>query len=186
MSAMNPAGPDLGASVRLLDSQQIHVDERLDVRRSRFATPDGEQERVLVHHPGAVAIVASPAPGQVLLVRQFRYPIQRTILEIPAGTRVPGEAPDATAHRELAEETGYRCQSVTERMRFYPSVGFCDEELIVFTATGLQAGTAAPESGELVQPEAVALSDLDRLVQDGVICDSKTLLALPLMREMAG
>ena len=81
--------PEDAYAVSELSAETILANERMAIARTRFATPDGEVERVVVRHPGAVAIVASPAPGQVLLVRQHRYPIARTIYEIPAGTRVP-------------------------------------------------------------------------------------------------
>lgn len=146
-----------------------------------FATSDGEVVRPVIHHPGAVAILAQPAPDTLLLVRQYRYPVRRWTLEIPAGTRVPGEAAEATAARELQEEAGFRAASLEELTRFLPAVGVSDEELIIYRATGLTETATAPEHGELVAREVVALGRLPALLADGLICDAKTLLALALL-----
>jgi ADP-ribose pyrophosphatase len=128
-----------------------------------------------------VAILAQPTPDTVLLVRQYRYPVRRWTWEIPAGTRVPGEEPSATARRELQEEAGYTSAAMVELMRFFPALGVSDEEMILYRATGLQMCTTAPEHGELVSPDIVALTDVAAYIADGRICDAKTLIALTLL-----
>ena len=95
------------------------------------------------------------------------------------------EEPQLTAQRELLEETGYDAQQFREVQRYFPAVGFSDEELIVYHATGLTQRTMAREHGELVAPCVVSLQQLEDLVEQGIICDAKTLLALPLLREVA-
>ena len=116
-------------------------------------------------------------------MRQYRYPIRRVTWEIPAGTRVPGEDPRATARRELQEEAGFQASELTELCRCFPAVGVSDEELIIYRAAGLSPVPTAPEHGELVSPEVVALRDLPRLVADGRICDAKTLIAMALLGQ---
>ena len=167
--------------VRLLATETLFASDRFALARERFATPDGEVVRPVIHHPGAVALVAQPDPGSLVLVRQYRYPIRRETWEIPAGTRVPGEAPEATARRELQEEAGFSASGLAELCRFFPAVGVSDEELIVYRATGLTRVPTAPEHGELVAPDIVAIGDLTGLVASGRICDAKTLIALSLL-----
>ena len=117
----------------------------------------------------------------MVLVRQFRYPIRRWTLEIPAGTRVLGEPPAVTANRELREEAGFSATRLVEVMRFFAAVGVSDEELILYRAFGLSDVPPAPEHGELVAREIVALADLPVLRQQGMICDAKTLIACALL-----
>lgn len=143
-------------------------------------TPDGRVVRPVIHHPGAVVILAEPEPGSVLLVRQWRYPVRRWTLEVPAGTRVPGEAPEATALRELSEEAGYTAASMVEVMRFFPALGASDEEMIVYRAEGLAPLAGQRDHGELVERHVVRRDALPGLAASGGICDGKTLLALAL------
>jgi ADP-ribose pyrophosphatase len=162
----------------LISSRTCWSSPRFALAEETFATVDGPATRPVIHHPGAVAIIAEPQPGQVLLVRQYRYPIRRWTVEIPAGTRVPGEPPAVTAARELKEEAGLAAARLDEIGRFFPALGVSDEEMIVFRARGLADVPAAPEHGELVSRLVVATSDLARLRACGELCDAKTLLAL--------
>lgn len=176
---------------RFVSAESLFSSDRFTLRRETFATSDGQVVRPVIHHPGAVAIIAQPEPTTLVLVRQFRYPIRRWTLEIPAGTRVVGEAPETTARRELREEAGYTATTFTEVLRCYPAVGVSDEELLIYHATDLQTCAAAPEHGELVSREVVPLHELAALQRSGEICDAKTLLALtwlglPLVTMAAG
>ncbi len=151
---------------------------RLD--EETWDTSDGPVVRPVIHHPGAVVILAEPAPGRVLLVRQWRYPVRRWTLEVPAGTRTPGEPAEATAARELSEEAGYAAERLTEVMRFFPALGVSDEEMVVFRAEGLREAAGQRDHGELVARHLVGRDELPGLVANGLICDGKTLLALAL------
>ena len=149
--------------------------------RETFVTSDGAVVRPVIHHPGAVALLAQPDPRSLVLVRQYRYPIRRWTLEIPAGTRVIGEAPEVTAARELQEEAGYTATRITELTRFFPAVGVSDEEMILYRAEGLSEVPAAPEHGELVAREVVSIDRLSALAASGELCDAKTLIALAMI-----
>lgn len=151
---------------------------RFALVRERFHTRHGLVEKPVIHHPGAVAILAQPAPGRVVLVRQFRYPLKRWTLEIPAGTREPGEEAVVTADRELREETGLRAGHLVELERFHPAPGVSDEEMILFRATGLTNDPLPPDHGELIAREDVVLAEVPRLRREGLLTDAKTLLAL--------
>ena len=102
-------------------------------------------------------------------------------MEIPAGTRVLGEPPPVTANRELREEAGFTAARLVEVMRFFAAVGVSDEEVILYRAHGLSEVPPAPEHGELVAREIVALADLPGLRRQGMICDAKTLIACALL-----
>jgi ADP-ribose pyrophosphatase len=162
-------------------SQVVYSSPRFALAQERFATPDGEISRPIIHHPGAVGVIAQPDPQSLVLVRQYRYPIQRWTLEIPAGTRVHGEDPMVTAARELKEEAGYHADRFTELIRFYPAVGVSDEELILYRAEWLEDVPPSPEHGELVERRNVALSEVPALIASNEICDAKTLIAAALM-----
>ena len=162
-------------------AEVLFQSDRFTLARESFATPDGPVTRPVIHHPGAVAIIAQPTPSSVVLVRQYRYPIRRWTLEIPAGTRVPGEAPEATAARELQEEAGFAAARLEELTRLYPAVGVSDEELILYRALGLSEVPAAPEHGELVCREVVPLGELRGLWLSGLLCDAKTIIAAQIL-----
>lgn len=162
----------------LVSARTAWSSSRFRLDEESWQTGDGPVERPAIHHPGAVVILAEPRPGCVLLVRQWRYAIRRWTLEVPAGTRTPGEDPAATAARELAEETGYAPLALHEIMRFHPAPGASDEEMIVYRAEGLAEGRGRRDHGELVSAAVTARDELPGLVASGAICDAKTLLAL--------
>ncbi len=164
-----------------VSAEPVFRSDRFSLMRETFATSDGTVVRPVIHHPGAVALLAQPDPSSVVLVRQYRYPIRRWTLEIPAGTRVVGEAPEVTAARELQEEAGYTAARIIELTRFFPAVGVSDEEMILYRADDLSEVAAAPEHGELVAREVVALARLPALLAAGELCDAKTLIALALL-----
>jgi ADP-ribose pyrophosphatase len=168
-------------SASFVSSRSLFRSPRFDLMSETFATSDGAVERPVIHHPGAVAILAQPDPGSVVMVRQYRYPIRRWTLEIPAGTRVPGEPAAVTAARELREEAGLVATRLDEVLRFFPAVGVSDEEMVLYRAHGLAEVPAAPEHGELVARHIVDLCDLPRLAAAGGLCDAKTLIALALL-----
>ncbi|MDI3340840.1 MAG: NUDIX hydrolase [Sphaerobacter sp.] len=149
------------------------------VRVDTVRLADGsERQREVVEHPGAVGILPVLNDGALVLVRQYRHAVGRTLLEIPAGTREPGEDAEACAHRELAEETGYRAGELRELVRFYVSPGWADEELIVYLADDLEPGSAHPAEDERLSLVEVRPEEVGRLIRQGQIADSKTIVAL--------
>ena len=164
-----------------ISAESLFRSERFSLMRETFATSDGEVQRPVIHHPGAAGIVALTADQQLVLVRQYRYPIRRWTLEIPAGTRVVGEPAHVTAARELREEAGYEAAQFHEVTRFYPAVGVSDEEMILYRAFNLRDVPAAPEHGELVARELVPVADLSALLASGELVDAKTIIALSFL-----
>ena len=138
----------------------------------------GDHEREIVEHPGAVAIVAVDDEGLVTLVRQMREPARKRLLELPAGTAEPGEAPLETAQRELREECGLTGGEWRELAAFWTTPGFCRERMHLFAAEGVERGEASPaddEDLELVRwPVAEAAARLHEIE------DAKTLAGLLL------
>jgi 8-oxo-dGDP phosphatase len=127
-------------------SRKVLARSRLvTVRSDEVRTPDDDvAERDVVLHPGAVAVLALDASGQILMIRQYRHPVERLLWEIPAGLRdVAGEDPWVTAQRELTEETGYRARDWRLLADYYSSPGFSTERLRVYLARDLEAVPAA-------------------------------------------
>ena len=130
--------------MRTLSSRELYAGRLLQLHEDRVEMPDGSTaERVVVEHPGAVVIVPLDGHGNVLLVRQPRYAANRKeLLELPAGTREPNEEPEATARRELREETGFDTRDLIPLGGFYSAPGFCSEYLHLFVARDLFASKA--------------------------------------------
>jgi ADP-ribose diphosphatase len=138
----------------------------------------GENEREIVEHPGAVAVVAVDDEGYVALVRQLREPARKRLLELPAGTAEPGEAPLATAQRELQEECGLSGGEWRELAAFWTTPGFCRERMHVFAAEGVVRGEASPDPDEDLEVVRWPVAEAgERLAE---IEDAKTLAGLLL------
>jgi ADP-ribose pyrophosphatase len=172
---------------RKLAEREVHRGSLITVAVGRFAAPSGEEfERDVVHHPGAVSVVPLLDDGTVVLVRQYRAAIDRDLLEIPAGKRdVVGEAPELTAHRELAEEIGMQAGRLERLAEFYNSPGFCDEHSFVFLARDLEPCDNSLQGVEEqhMTVEHVALADVPGLIASGELVDAKSIIGLSLARE---
>jgi ADP-ribose pyrophosphatase len=143
-------------------------------------------EREVILHRGAVALVPMVDDGHVCLVRNRRYTIDRTLLEVPAGTIDPGESPDQTAERELLEETGYRAGRIRRIRDWYVSPGVMDERMYLYVCEDLQPGAVRPELDEELETVVVAWHEAMAMAQDGRIEDAKTLLALMICDRLRG
>ena len=172
---------------RKVGERLIHEGYVITVANATFVAPDGtEFDRDIVHHPGAVSAVPLHDDGTVTLGRQYRAPLHRLMLEIPAGKRdVDGEPPDVTAHRELAEEVGLKAERLELLCRFNNSPGFSDEEVFIFLATGFTEVPTAPDGVEeqSMTIERVSLDDVPALIASGELQDAKTIIGLLLARE---
>ena len=150
-----------------------------DVRLDTLLAPDGRMyERDVVRHPGAVAIAPIDADDNVLLVRQYRHPVERSLLEIPAGVVEEGESPDDTAQRELQEEVGYASRDLRALGGIYASPGFCDEFLYLYTARDLIPSRLPGDEDEDISVERVPMSRIGRLIRLGEIQDAKSVACL--------
>lgn len=134
--------------------------------------------REMVFHPGGVAVVAMDDDGCICMVRQFRKPYEKAILEIPAGKIDPSEPPVECGKRELKEETGYSASEFVSLGQFYPSVGYTNEVIHMFLATGLKAGDSSPDEDEFVDIEKIHIDRLVDMIMAGEIKDGKTIAAI--------
>ena len=172
---------------RVLSSSTLCDAGFLQLARKRVAGPDGEEfDRHVVHHPGAV-VVDRDDDGSVLMVRQYRVAVGTTLLEVPAGKRdVDGEAPEATAARELEEELGRVPGRLRKLCEFYNSPGFTDEYTYLFVATELEHRERAAVSAEeaAMTIERIAFADVDALIAAREIVDAKSIIGLQLARRL--
>lgn len=163
-----------------LESEQVFKGVLLDVRKDRVRLPNGgESVREYVVHPGAVVIIAVLDDGSLLFENQFRYPLQRDFLELPAGKIDPGEATEATARRELLEETGYEAAQWRHLGVMHPCIGYSDERIEIFLASGLEK-VAAPslDHNEFLDVLTLTLDQAVDAVREGRVTDAKTITAL--------
>jgi ADP-ribose pyrophosphatase len=168
-------------------SDVVHRGRYLEVRVDTIARADGSTgTRDVVGHPGAIAVLALDDDGRLLLVRQWRIPAGRAMLEIPAGTldvhEGATEDPDLAARRELEEETGHRATTWRKLSSFWTAPGFATELMHLYLATGI-AGTTeddrlVPDEDERLELRHVPLDEALDLVDRGEICDAKTILGL--------
>jgi ADP-ribose pyrophosphatase len=161
------------------DSSRTVYDGRfIDVTLERW----GEQDREIVEHPGAVAIVAVDRDGSVTLVRQRREATRKALVELPAGTLEEGESPLASARRELEEETGLAGGSWREATVFYTTPGFCREQMHLFIAEDLERGESSPADDEELELVRWPVGEIESHLAE--LEDAKTLIGLLLyLRE---
>jgi ADP-ribose pyrophosphatase len=157
---------------------------RLEV--DRVTLPSGHTINMeMVRHPGSVVMLPIPTRGSIILIRQYRYAIDRWIWELPAGTLKPGEDPAAAAARECEEEIGLVPGHVTRLRGYFPTPGFCDEEMTYCLCEDLAPptpdSTVRPDEDEQIEPKTFTLADARALVASGEIVDLKTLAGLALL-----
>lgn len=164
---------------KMLEKEIVFEGNIITVRYDRVTLPDGAPAtREFIQHPGAAAIVPITPHGEVILVRQWRYPINQVSIEIPAGKLTPGEDPLDCAKRELEEETGFSASRWQHMLTFYTSPGFSDEEMHVFLARDLRISNARPDDDEFVEPLVVPLAAALEMIATGEIVDAKSIIGL--------
>jgi ADP-ribose pyrophosphatase len=158
-------------------SRTVYDGKLIDVTLERW----GDHEREIVEHPGSVAVVAVDRQQHVWLVRQFREPARRKLLELPAGVTEDGEEPLAGAQRELREECGLRGGSWSELGRFWTTPGFCRETMHLFLAEGVEPGEPEPEGDEDVEVVRWPVAELGARLAE--LEDAKTIAGLLLYMQ---
>lgn len=162
----------------VLESRRLYEGRVFSVRADELRYSDGSAHRVdVVEHGPSLAIVATPTPGEVVLVRQYRHPIRSMLWEIPAGTAESGEAPLQGAKRELREETGYLARRIESIGSAWMTPGFCSEIMHFYHAYDLIAGETAFDDDERIEVACFTIQAARRLAAKGT-ADAKTMLAL--------
>jgi ADP-ribose pyrophosphatase len=162
-----------------LSSETIYRGRAIGVRVDRVQTPSGRvTTREIVEHADCVAIIAVDDSNNLLLVNQFRKPVEKELLEIPAGGIEPGEDPAECVRREMREETGYLPQKVERLGGFYSTPGYCTEYLYLYLATDLVLSPLQAEDTESIQLKRVSPDEITGLINTGAICDAKSIAGL--------
>ena len=165
-------------------SEQVFGGKLLQVYRDAVRLPDGRPGlREYIKHPGAVVVIPVCEDGTLIFERQFRYPLRRAFLELPAGKIDPGEDILACARRELQEETGYVGSHWRHLGVMHPCIGYSDERIEVFFAHGLSLAARALDEGEFLEVLSLRVDEVEQAIRAGRITDAKTItayyLALP-------
>lgn len=164
---------------KTLSSQPVYEGRAVKLRVDTVQRAGGrETTREIVEHGDCVAIVAIGADDSVLLVKQFRKPVEKQLLEIPAGGIEPGEDPADCVRRELREETGYLPRRVERLGGFYSAPGYCTEYLHLYLATDLTPSPLQAEDTGEIEVVKVPAGQVLRLVSSGDICDAKSIAGL--------
>ena len=163
---------------RTIASRRPWTGRRIGIRIDEVERGDGRRTtREIVEHPGAVAMLAWDG-ARLAMVRQWRHATGQVLLEIPAGTLEPGEPPEETAKRELAEEVGLAATTWVTGPRFYTAPGFCTELMHLYLATDLRDATADADDDEQIEPTWLTLADALAAIDDGRIADAKSIAGI--------
>ena len=164
---------------RQIETNTLYEGMIVNIRRDVAELRDGTRvPREVVEHPGGVGIIPVTNDGKVLMVRQYRYPMEEELLEIPAGKLDDGEDPFDCAVRELSEETGCTAGRYVDFGAIYPSPGFCRETLYLYMALDLRYGEMHLDEGELLSVEAVAIDDLVGMIMRNELPDAKSIIGI--------
>ena len=168
------------------ESRVVHEGRVFSLHRDRITLPNGVDTTLdVVRHPGAAAIVPVTAQGNVLLIRQYRYPMDGHIWEIPAGTVEPEESPLACAQRELGEEIGVSATRWHKLVELMPLPAYSDEIIHIFRAEELVTTRQQLDADEILEIHEFSYDDTLEMISAGVIRDAKTIAGLMLARSLA-
>jgi ADP-ribose pyrophosphatase len=170
----------------LLARTTVHKGRIFELEIDVVKLPTGHTvDMEIVRHPGSVVLLPLPEPGKIILIRQYRYTIDRWIWELPAGSLKPNEDPDAAAARECEEEIGLAPHKVTPLGGYYPTPGFCDELMNYYRCEDLRPPAAdsivKKDDDEEIEPKIFTIDEARALVRSGEIVDLKTLAGLSLL-----
>ena len=167
--------------MRRLSTRRVHEGKVLSLDLDEVEEPGGVRAtREVVRHHGSVAALPVRADGSIVLVRQYRYPVDESIWELPAGRLDPGETPEAGIQRELREEIGQRADGLEKIAFFYTTPGFCDESMHLFRATALVDDRKDADDDERIEIGTFTLEQARKMIAGGEIKEGKTLVAVLL------
>ncbi len=171
---------------KIISSQKVFDGRVFNVTVDTVREGERTYQREVVHHHGSAVILPVFDDGTVSLVRQYRHPTVRYLLEAPAGTLAHGERPDDGAARELQEELGLVAGRMEKLSEFFVSPGFCEEKMWVFLATDLTEGKQQLEDDEILEVVRLPIADALEMITSGEIQDAKTIIALMLAAPRVG
>jgi ADP-ribose pyrophosphatase len=176
----------MSTQARLLSRTVVHRGRVFTLDSDQVVVPSGHTVTLdIVRHPGSVVLLPVPSPGHVMLIRQYRYSIDRDIWELPAGTLKPGEDAADAAARECEEELGLAPGRVSRLAAFYPTPGFCDELMTYYRCDDLRPpaadSTVAKDEDEVIEPRTFTIEEARHMVAAGEIVDLKTVAGLTLL-----
>ncbi|MDR7072622.1 NUDIX hydrolase [Fictibacillus barbaricus] len=168
---------------KTVSKEQIYSGKIIDLYVEEVELPNKKiGKREIVKHPGAVAVLAVTEEGKILMVEQFRKPLEKTIVEIPAGKLEKGEDPLECAKRELLEETGYSCKKIESIGSFYTSPGFADELIhLYFTDSLINKGEQMTDEDEFVNVLEISIDEAKEMMKNQQIHDAKTVYGVLYM-----
>ena len=168
-----------------ISSEKIFDGVLLHVFKDEVKLPNGDTAtREWIKHPGASSVIPLLPDNQIILVKQYRYPVAQVTLEVPAGKLdKPGEDPIVCAQRELSEETGYTAGKLWKLTTIATTVGFSNEVIHLYAASDLTAGTQHPDEDEFINTVKMPLVDALQLVYAGKIIDSKSIISILLLAK---
>lgn len=167
-----------------LSTERVFDGKVFDVYRDRVRLPNGREVSLdVVRHPRSVVLVPIPEPGHVILIRQYRYAVDRWLWELPAGSVDQGESPEDAARRECHEEIGLVPDTMVRLGALLPTPGYCDEEMIFFRVSGLNrpSHAAAPDEDEDIEAQTVTIPEAREMIRRGEIVDMKTVVGLGMV-----
>jgi ADP-ribose pyrophosphatase len=170
---------------KIKSSTEIYKGRMIDLKVDEIENENGTAGyREVVTHPGGAAVVAVKEDGKILLVTQYRYPLQETLFELPAGKLDKSEDPAVCAARELEEETGYKSDNIIKLGKIVSSPGFSNEWLHLFLARDLKAGSKNHEEGEYgMLTYEFTLKEIEEKINNGDIVDAKTICAIYMAKK---
>lgn len=170
---------------KTIKTEQIFNGKVISLQVDDVELPNGKNsKREIVKHPGAVAVIPLTDDNKIVMVEQFRKPLEKAIVEIPAGKLEKGEDPELCAKRELEEETGYVCGEIEKLVSFYTSPGFADEILHIYAARKLRKieNPAIPDEDEFVDVIELTLEEAQAYIKEQKIHDAKTVYAVQYLQ----
>ena len=170
---------------KLIKSQILYKGKVFDHQVDEIEYDSGNKSiREIAIHPGGAVIVPIKDDGKIILVKQFRYPLQKTLIELPAGKLDKGEDPLKCAARELEEETGYKAKEIKKLGQIYTAPGYCTEILHIYSAKKLTPGNHHREEGEQgMEILELSLDEIEKMIANGEITDAKTIVGIYFLKN---
>jgi ADP-ribose pyrophosphatase len=167
--------------------EEVYRGSFLKVQRDEILLPDGRAAtREYICHPGACVIIAEVRPGVLIFERQYRYPLERVLIELPAGKIDPQDSVLGCAQRELMEETGYTAKTWRHLGAMHNCIAYSDEQIDIFLAQDLELGDQQLDVGEFLEVFEMSLDEAEEAVLNGQITDAKTITCLFWARKVLG